>query len=297
MAICLVVQGCGSAKNPALPHTSPAGSIDWGSNPLWGKPIFDMLPQPDGRPLDPTQGLGVQESADRLIGRHVADFVVHGRDMLLSGVEINNFYPAATAGPGPGMCEARRFQITAWFSGSRVMETSEGKWLEPVYAVSGSLAPFPEERARDYRRRLEQACRQRSDTDRWFGAESDWFATAPERAYLGARLVDAVVAAARQQGKLPFSLQCRPYTFDSPYRPQRAADVRKTAASLNPRAILEVRACNDEPRRNCVGVELAKFPEHSPPIEYRWDLEIRFDATDGLMIKDVALADTHLLID
>lgn len=249
-----------------------------------------MPPEPDGQPFDPTHGLGVQEFADRLIGRHIADFVGHGWDLLRSGIEVNDFYPAAKAGPGSGMCEARRFQIAGGVSGSRVVRTSDGQWLAPVYAVAGSLAPVPEAQAKGYRSRLGQACRQRTDMDMWFSTE-------PERAYLGARLADAVVEGARQKGRLPFRLTCTPYPPDLHYRPQCAADVRETTASINPRAILYVGECHDEPRPDCVSVQLAKVPERSTQIEERWTLDIRFDQNDGLVIRDVELADTRLIID
>ena len=293
IGVCLTVAGCGQADQPALSYTSQPGSIDRRPDPLWGETSYHRLPMPMPEELQffhPTRGLGIQEFADQLIGRRIAQFVGHRWDQLRTGLKINDFYPGAMAGPGPGMCKARRFQITGGFFGSRLMRTSEGEWLSPVYAVAGSLAPVPEERARDYGRRLEQACGQRTDMDMWFSAE-------PERAYLGARLADAVVAAARQQSRLRFRLRCEPYPPDIHRQPQCAADVRRTTASMNPRAILEVGECHDEPGPDCVSVQLAKVPRRSTRIEDRWTLEIRFDQNDGLAIRDVELADTHIIFE
>lgn len=287
---CLMLAGCEQARQPTLSYTSPPGSVDVRPDPLWGEPYPYMPPEPDGRSFDPTHGRGTQKYADRLIGRRIADFVAHRWDMLRSGTEISDFFPAAQAGPGPGMCEARRYQITGGISRSRVVRTSDGQWLPPVYAVAGSLAPVPEARAKGYGRRLEQACRERTEMEMWFSAE-------PDRAYLGAHLADAVVAAARQQGSLPFRLRCTPYPPDVHYKPQCAADVRRTSASINPRAILEVRECYDKLTSDCVSVEIAKVPERSTTIEERWTLDITFDRTDGLRIEEVDLADTQLIIE
>ena len=187
------------------------------------------------------------------------------------------------------MCAARRFQVTGGASGSRV-ERWEGRWVSPVYAVAGSLAPLAKTSDEAYRKRLDEACRQRADMDMWFSAP-------PERAYLAARLTDAVVAAAQQPGILPFRLTCTPYPPDARSRPQCAAGVRKTSASLNPRAIVEVGECPDTPGPDCVRVQLAKVPKRSPKIEDRWTLDITFDRGAPLGIEGVALSDTQLIID
>lgn len=290
ISICLAIAGCGRANQWPIAYTAQPGRIDDRPDALWGAPYPHMPPDPRGRPFDPTQGLGVRGFADRLIGRHIADFVGHRWDMLRSGVEVSDFYPHAKAGPGPGMCEARRFQITGGFSGSRVVRTSDGQWSSPVYAVAGSLAPTAAASTKDYRRRLGEACKERSDMDMWFSAE-------PQSAYLGARLADAAVAAARRQGSLPFRLTCTPYPPDVRYRPQCVGDARGTIASINPRAILEVGECHEKAGPECISVQLAKVPERSTQIEDRWTLDIRFDRTNGFRIKDVALADTQLIID
>jgi len=290
LGVSSTVAGCGQANGPPLSYTVPAGSIDERPDPLWGDPYPDTPPAPDGRPFDPTKGLGIQLYADRLIGRRVAHFVGHRWDVLRSGAEINEFYPAARAGPGPGMCETRGLQVTGGFFGSRLVKTSAGKWLEPVYTVAGSLPPVSAAGANDYRGHLEQACRRRTDMDMWFSAE-------PGRAYLAARLADAVVAAARKRAKLPFRLHCRPYPPDIHDRPQCAKDVRAITASIKSRAILQVGECYEEPRPDCVSVDLAKVPERSTRIEDRWTLDIEFDQKGSLTITDVALSDTRIIID
>jgi hypothetical protein len=287
---CLMLAGCGRAPPPPS-YTSPPASLDARPNPLWGVFYPDMPPEPDGRPFDPTGGLGIQVFADRLAGRRVADFVAHRWDMLRSGVGINDFYPAARAGPGPGLCVARRFQITGGVSPSGVVGTSGGQWLPPVYIVAGSVAPVPQAQSPDYRRRLEQACAQRRDLDMGFRA------AAPDQAYLGARLADAVIAAARQQGRLPFALRCTPFLPDMPEQPLCAADVRKSAASIDPRAILEIGSCYERPEPDCVRVELAKAPRRSAAIGDRWTLEISFDRDEDFRIRKVDLADTLIIFD
>lgn len=103
---------------------------------------------------------------------------------------------------------------------------------------------------RSWRFDQEASCRQRRDMDMWFSAD-------PRQAHLGARLADAVVAAARRQGSLPFRLRCTPYPADIPYWPQCALDVPRTTASIDPRAILEIRECHEKPGPECISVQLA----------------------------------------
>lgn len=67
-------------------------------------------------------------------------------------------------------------------------------------------------------------------------------------------------------------------------------------ATLNPRAILEIRGCFDKSGLDCVSVELAKTPERSNMIGDRWTLDITLDH-DKSQIKAVDLTDTQLIID
>jgi hypothetical protein len=264
LAICIASTGCEQSKRTALSYSTPSGTIDPKADPMWGMQYPDMPPQPGGRQFDPTDGMGIQKFADHLIGRHVAIFVVHNWDQLRSGTEINSFFPAAEAGPGPGMCKARRFQIAAGYLGSatKVAKVADGEWLD-------------------------QACKQRTDMDMWYQVD-------PHYAYLAAQLADAVVASARHKGSLPFGLHCTLYPRG---KSRCQEDVRRSVASINPRAILEVHGCEEPKGSRCFAIQFAKSPARIAKIEDRWTLEITFIPGRDLQIHAVDVEDTQLNID
>lgn len=273
----LALAGCAP---PNLSYSAPAGTVD-------GRPVSPfpesrepLLRKVMGLPPRPVEILGVQAFADRLIGAHVADFAVHHR-VLGHWTEFLYFYPLATSGPGPGLCRARVY-VANGRAGDDPAKPG-GSWQSDVFAVAGSVAPLPEPWPPGYRERLEAACRARRDMGHWYRAEKD-------RAYLGARLADAVVVAARRKGALPFRLSCPRLRDDT--RPKCADDVRKVVASINPRAIAQVGSCFDEPGADCVAVGMAKFPGPSSIDEEQWILHIRH--RNALRIESVAVHDVTI---
>lgn len=282
---CLLLAGCGEQQ---LSYSSPPGFIDLKPDNLWGPQYPYDPPESDGRPFDPTGGLGVQKFADQLIGKRIATFVGHGRDFLRSGVIVNDFYAPPEPGPSAGICMARRFQISSTMERGGEVKVADGEWRDNVYTVAGSVAPMPGLPSNDYKSRLLQACRKRSDMDMWFSARSG-------QVSLTARLADVVIATARQHHSLPFELRCAPYSSSEREKPLCQGDVRKTVASINPRAIIEVGDCFDAKSSNCLSVQFPKMPERSTQIEDRWTLDVHFK--DNGDIQSVEVYDTRLIID
>ncbi|MFC4254957.1 hypothetical protein GRI97_05940 [Altererythrobacter xixiisoli] len=281
----LLLAGCGEQQ---LSYSSAPGFIDLKPDNLWGPQYPYSPPESDGRPFDPTGGIGVQKFADQLIGKRIATFVGHGWDSLRSGVNVNDFFTPPEPGPGTGICMARRFQIGSTSEGGGEVKAADGEWRDNVYAIAGSVAPVPGPPSSDYKSRLLQACRKRSDMDMWYSAKSG-------QAYLAARLADAVIATARQPLGLPFELRCTPYPSSEREKPLCQADVRKSVASINPRAIIEVGDCFDAKFPNCLSIQFPKMPERSTQIEDRWTLNVHFK--DNGIIESVAVEDTRLIID
>lgn len=289
---CLTMTGCEKASAP-LVYSSPAGAIDRKPTHPWGEERYpDMPPEPDGGRFDPTGGKGVQGFADYLIGERVASFVALRHSLGRNGPDYNGFFPAAEAGPGPGICRARHFAVPSMFSASarRVVKAGDGEWLPDVYAVAGSVAPLSEPWPDGYKSDLNRACQQRRDMDMWFSAE-------PHDAYRGAQLADAVIVAARRQDRLPFALSCTPFPPDMQWKPQCQDDVRKSVASIDPRAIIEVRPCDNPAKGKCLAVILAKKPERDTDIEDRWSLDISFRGDGALRIESVEVGDDQIIFD
>jgi len=293
LASCLLLRGCDQRNlQQDLWYSLPSGTVDRQPDIFWGPQYPDHPPGEDGGPFDPTGGLGIQKFADQLIGKPIASFVAHRWDSMRSGIDLSDFFPAAEIGPGPGMCKARRFQIASSYSRAahNDVKTSDGEWIGDVYAVAGSVAPMPEPWPTEYKDRLLQACQQRSDLDMWYSAEAS-------QAYLAASLADAVVATARRAGELPFVLSCTPYPDDETLKPQCEDDVRKSVASINPRAIIEVGKCFEATAVHCLAIQLPKTPERQTQIPDRWTLNVYFEQEGGLRIREVNVDDTQLIID
>lgn len=279
-----------NCREQPLSYSSAPGFIDREPDTFWGANYPDIPPDGDGRPFDPTGGLGVQKFADQLIGKRIATFAGHRWDALRSGVTVDDFFTPPEAGPGPGICTSRRFEISSRDGGTarREVAAGDGAWLGNVYAIAGSVAPLPSPRP-GYDAHLLEACRKRSDMDMWYSAP-------PGHAYLAARLADAVIASARQRGVLPFALRCRPYLDAGTEKPQCEADVRGSVASINPRAILAVDDCFDAQSANCLAIQFPKTPERSTKIEDRWTLNLYLEK-DGRTIQKVDVEDTQLNTD
>lgn len=288
VAASFLLTGCEQAERTRQSYTLAAGSIDTHPDPLWGKQYPYSPPGPNGKPIDRTDGAGVQKFADRLIGHRIADFVMLNWDYLQGGPEIFDFFPEPDAGSNPGMCVVRPYRVTSGRLRDGTIRVHTQKWEPPVYTIAGSLAPIQGTPSAEYRARLSKACRERTDMDIWYRAH-------PKMAYLGASLADRVVAEARRAGALFFELRCTPYPADVSSVPRCAEDVRRVTATLNPRAILEIGSCVDKSGLDCVSVELAKTPERSSMIGDRWTLDITLDH-DKSQIKAVDLTDTQLII-
>jgi hypothetical protein len=282
--VCMLLASC---RDQPLSYSSPPGAVDQRPDTFWGRPYPHIPPEVDGRPFDPTRGLGVQKFADRLIGARIATFVGHRWAPLHAGPIVNDFLTPAELGPGPGTCRAHRFEIMSDYS---KVKASDGKWSGSAYAVAGSVAPMPEPWGVDYKARLLQACRNRSDMDMWYWAE-------PRQAYLAARLADAIIATARQPGEMPFDLRCTPYAAPRfGQKPQCAADVRKSVASINSRAIISVDDCLKENALSCLKIQFPKETERLTKIVDRWTFNVHFEDR-GNQIRKVEVQDTQLIID
>jgi hypothetical protein len=228
-----------------------------------------------------------------LLGKRVAHFVAHQWHPLRSGTTLNSFFPPARAGPGAGLCMARRYVASGELVRGVPRGVSDGQWEADVYAVAGSVAPLAEPWPQKYRDRLEAACAGRRD-------QHMWFSSAPQSAYLAARLADAVVASARRPGELPFELICQSFPPDMPLLPRCAQDVRTSVSSIDPRAMISVSECDGEPASRCIAVELAQSPGKESDREHitgRWGLNIYFRDPNDPGIARVELADDQVIID
>lgn len=283
LAVGLAV-AAGGCSRPSLPSTSPAGIVDPRPVSAFGDPFQGMPPEPDGASFDPSEGLGVQGFADRRIGARVADFEVHHLVSSVFNGDLHFFYPAAGAGPGPGLCRTRVYSANG-DPGPRPL----GHWQGEVFAVAGSVAPLPRPWPAGYRERLGSACRARRDMGLWYTAPS------ADRAYAGARLADAVVASARGRGALPFDLGCRQLPLEEPAPTRCSGDVRGTIASANPRAIVRVEECSEEFRSPCLTVGIAQLPERGQSAaEDQWMLNIQYRGQDEPRIVRVDVDDARI---
>lgn len=282
----VMLVGC---SPPDLPYSAAAGAIDARPVSAFGKPYEFFPPEPGESLFDPLKGRSVQAAADALIGAHVAEFAAH-HFILGHWAKFHYFYPAATSGPGPGLCRARVYLANGGAADDPGKPS--GSWQPDVFAVAGSVAPLPRPWPRGYRERLEAACRARRDMGFWYRAE-------PDQAYPAARLADAVIAAAGRKGAMPFRLSCRPWpAAATPERARCAEAVRKIVASINPRAIVQVGPCLEKPRPDCLAVAMAKFPERSSSIEEeQWTLNIRRRDEGGLRILSVEVEDTVIIVE
>lgn len=276
--------GC---SGPPLAYTSPAGTVDPRPVSAFGDLYQDMPPEPDGSPFDPSEGLGVQGFADRRIGSRVADFAVHKLVYTRSAGDLHFFYPAARAGPGPGMCRARIYAAH-----EETGRAPRGRWQGEVFAVAGSVAPLPRPWPEAYAVRLRSACAARRDMGLWYPAPS------PAKAYEAARLADSAVAAARRRGALPFRLACRPYPPEVPMKSRCADDARAALASADPRAIVRVEECREGSQSSCLAVGLAQNPERGAAAEEdQWLLNIRYSDGPEPRITRVDVDDDHIIFD
>ncbi|GGC01980.1 hypothetical protein GCM10011494_20620 [Novosphingobium endophyticum] len=203
---------------------------------------------------------------------------------------MHGFFPVARAGVDPGMCQTRPFYvILRW--GKREEEVVRIGWRETLNGVAGSVAPMPKPWPNAYRIRLTEACAARRDLGWWFLAE-------PSEAYLAARLADSVVASARRQGELPFTLTCEPFPRGELSRPLCEQDVRRTVSDINPRAIMRVSNCTASKPRECMEIAVAKDPAGSEVDTNQWGLQITFVQNDhALEINQVDVSDTQLIIE
>jgi hypothetical protein len=285
---CLAPASCSQGNAPEW-YTMPAGAIDTEPRSPFGNRFADFPPEADGSPYDPSQGRGVQAFADDLIGAQVATFVAQNLEYsALSGREFHSFFPPANAGPGFGLCRAKVYTVTV-SGGQTDAQQVRGEWQGEVFAVAGSVAPLGEKEPTDYRARLDRACRERRDMGSWYRADHSG-------AYLAARLADLIVAAAREAGPLPFRLGCRAFPADVRGKALCTDDVRKVAATIDPRAIVRVDSCSS-PVADCLEIGLAKNPKGEMTIEDRWTLEVHFSEQPSLRIANVVVHDTQVLIE
>jgi hypothetical protein len=281
--LCLASAGC---SKPPLSYTLPAGTVD--ARPV--SPFGPLRPKGYLALFDPAKGRPVQVFADEAIGGHVADFVdynlvpTHWADWLF-------FYPPAGRGPGPGLCRSKAYLANSRSDDKGNAPGVKGRWQPDVYAVAGSVAPLPRPWPAGYQARLEAACAERRDMGSWYGAP-------PGKAYSAARMADSVVAAARRPGALPFRLACRPFPPDMREAPLCAADVRKTVAAADPRAIVWVTECHEETKLPCLAVGLAQHPEHAgSAAEDQWTLNVQYRGDSELRIERVDVDDTHIIFE
>ena len=291
--IALILSACD--KGSVTPtYSLPTGAIDPRPVSIWAPPYMHMPPEPDGSPYDPRDGMSVQEFADQLIGKHIADFVAHRSDFHPSGGPFSVFFPKPGVGPGPGMCSVRRFFIYQDYSDGQAVKASDGEWLSKAYSVVGSLAPLGKASPQNYAHRLQVACESRTDLGMWFSTER------PEDAYLGAQLADLAIAASRKKAPLPFALACEPFPRDVQGIPRCAADVRKSVSSMIPRSIIDVNQCEGSGSQRCLSIDLAKSPGNEATLdqtEDRWTLVVRFRNGHQPLIKSVQVSDTYLIIE
>jgi hypothetical protein len=157
-----------------------------------------------------------------------------------------------------------------------------------VFAVAGSVAPLPHPSPPGYAGRLDAACRARLDMGLWYEAPAG-------KAYEAARLADAVVASARRSGALPFELRCRPFPSGVPEPPRCMGDVRKTVASIHPRAIVQVEDCLEKTQLPCLTVGIAMSPERGQAAaENQWMLSIQYRGGDQPRIVQVDVDDAYI---
>lgn len=280
--------------NPALPYTSPPGTLDARPVSAFGKSSHERMadfhkrwPGMPGRHLfDPAKGRPVPAFADEAIGGRIAEFVayheIHGH-----WSRFLYFYTAPTAGPGPGLCRSRAYSADGRSDDKDNSPGLRGEWRPDVYSVAGSVAPMARPWSADYAARLEVACAARRDMGYWFSAS-------PGKAYAGARMADAIVASARKSGALGFTLRCRPFPQVSE-RPRCQGKVREVVASINPRAIRSVGECHDVSKSSCLSIALAQFPEQG---DYRegelWTLSVHYRHAGELGIVAVVVGDTRI---
>lgn len=293
LCVALLLSACGRASNDLI-YTLPAGTIDASPASIWAKPYIFLPPEPDGSPFDGMEGMSVQAFADKLIGKHVADFVAHRWDYYQFSGDFSVFLTRPEIGPGAGMCSARRYFIRRDYSRGLLVKASDGEWLDNAYAVAGSLAPLAPGKSKHYGARLQQACDSRADQGMWFPAER------PEDAYLGAQLADAVVAAARRANPLPFKMICTPFAEGEREKPICENDVRKSVASINPRAIVAVDRCEGPESQRCISIDLAKSPGTESTLdrtEDRWTILVRIEESQQPLIQSVEISDARLIIE
>lgn len=276
-----------------LGYSLAPGTVDNTPISPFGDLLADHPPEMDGSPYDFSEGRGVQVFADDMIGKRVAEFVLMDRSFsFLSSSEFHAFYPAAQGGPAPGMCRGRVYSVmNGRFDKATAPKSAAGGWQDDIFAVAGSVAPLPHPPARAYSARLSAACGQRRDMPIWFSAE-------PGIAVVAARLADLVVVAARRPGPIPFELSCRPYPADMHEVPRCRANVRRTVASINPRAITKVDECFEIKQRPCLAVSIAKFPDQaSLADEEQWTLNVQYKNASELNIARVDVDDTQIIVD
>lgn len=292
---CLGFGACSppNGASSALNYSLASGTIDGTPTSPFGDLLADYPPELDGSPHDYSEGKGVQAFADSMIGKHVADFVLHHADFsLVSSSEFHFFYPSARSGPAPGMCRSRIYSVVnGRYDKPETPGRPAGEWQDDVFAVAGSVAPLPQPKTQEYATRLNAACQARRDMATWFSAE-------PTVAVTAARLADLVVAAARSPGPIPFALSCRPFRADMHEVPRCQPNVRKTVASINPRGIVQVDECFEILQRPCLAVSIAKFPDRaSLADEEQWTLNVQYQDDAGLSIARVDVDDTQIIVD
>lgn len=289
MSVIVLLASVACSRSTPEVYTQPAGAVD--GNPIltFGDPAADDPPSLND---EPSTALDVQAFADEMIGARVHDFVVHRVVHPRSGGGIDYFYGPGQAGPGPGTCQARVYRVLSGDPTPAARPALRGEWSDNVYSVAGSVAPLPEPSPSGYRERLDAACKARRDMAAWFYSK-------PGTAYIGARLADLVVATARRAGALPFELECTPFPPDVAESPACAADVRRTVASMDPRAIMMVEDCLGHPLEpGCLKIVLAQMPARgSSAEEYQWSLEVRHRDDGRLRIEAVDVGDHYVTFD
>lgn len=276
-----------------LGYSLAPGTVDNTPISPFGDLLADYPPEMDGSPRDFSAGKGVQAFADDMIGKRVADFALMQLHFSpLSSSDFHSFYPTAQRGPAPGMCRGRVYSVmNGPVDKPATPGTTAGEWQDDIFAVAGSVAPLPHPPAKAYSARLSAVCGQRRDMPIWFSAE-------PGMAVVAARLADLVVTAARRPETIPFALSCRPYPADIHEVPRCRTNVRRTVASINPRAIMRVGECFEIEQRPCLAVSIAKSPDQaSLADEDQWTLNVQYKDASKLNIASVVVDDTQIVVD
>lgn len=284
---CFLLAACQDASAP-LPYSLNAGVVDSGQISPFIEPSWKLAPEPYRTIFDPAKGRPVQVFADQAVGGRVADFVAYHR-VNARETRYLYFYPTAATGPGPGLCRSKVYLANGRREGNVESPGIRGNWQPDVYAVAGSVAPLPRPWPTGYADRLRASCAARRDMGFWYDAP-------PDKAYVSARLADAIVASARRPGPLPFELACRPYGPGVSGKPRCANDVRKTVASIDPRAILSAGKCLRAPNPNCLVLQMAKSGARSSVMggDQWWTFNVEYRDEGELRIGEVTVEDTRI---